>query len=278
MSERLTARMIIQKMERDLPALDLRLPAWARRSNPIVRRHLGIYVKTIPPQMGTILNLFALQAVIIFLTVPMPFIFNITLPLITVAIMLLPVTFYTYGQILYWVIRDSTTSMLKEFSNDTLTLLRTTPLTPQQILLGKVSAALWRRVDDLNLVLLSAVLFSAPPIVLQMAHLWSPDKYPYQSQFAIVCILGASVLRILLEPFMIASLGVMVGAAIPARVPAMTSAGLLVFFYYLLINLPRLLPLSYPMRLLVEAVLPVLLPIVLIWLFLRIGEYLLTRD
>jgi hypothetical protein len=275
--ERSTSQLI-RKMSNDMPALDTRLPAWARRSNPIVRRHLGVYVKTIPPQLDTLLNLYLIQSAIILLSVPFPFIFNVTLPLITVAILLLPASFFLYAQMLFIIIDHAAILMLKEFRDDTITLLRTTPMSPQQIILGKIASALWRRVDDLSLILLSAALFSVPPIILEIAQLWPPDKNPYLTQFGIIIVFGASLLRLLLEPFMVAALGVLVGAAVPVRSSALTAGVLLIIFYFLLINLPRLLPLSYPMRIFIEGVLPVALPLLITWLSIHYAADLMTRD
>jgi hypothetical protein len=173
---------------------------------------------------------------------------------------------------------DSVMTMLTEITGDTLTLLRTTPVPFTHILLGKVAATLWRRVDDLNLVLLAATLFSLPPIVLEMAQLWPPDKFPYTSQVGMILLLGAAIIRVVLEPFMVASLGVLLGTALPVRTTAITSTLLLAFFYFLLINLVRLLELSYIMRIAVEAVLPVVLPLAIIWGALRLTEYIVSRD
>jgi hypothetical protein len=53
---------------------------------------------------------------------------------------------------------------------------------------------------------------------------------------------------------------------------------LLIIFYFLLINLPRLLPLSYPMRIFIEGVLPVALPLLITWLSIHYAADLMTRD
>lgn len=259
-------------------SLDWRLPEWARRSNPIVRRHLGIYAKTIPPQVRPLLTLFLAQAALVMLTVPLPFIFNVTLPLITVSILLLPLSFYYYGQVLLAIANDSATIMLKELSNNTLNLLRTTPLTSKEILLGKIAAAIWRRAEDLNMLLVAASLFGLPAIVMLIANQWSPEQHPITSQVAIVLIFGASILRLALEPFMVATLGVMVGAMVPVRSSALVATLLLTFFYFLFMNLLRLLPLSLLMRVVVEAVLPVALPLLIIWGALNMAAKVMSRD
>lgn len=258
--------------------IDWQLPEWARRSNPIVRRHLGVYAKTLPPQARPLFKLFLVQAILVLLTVPFPFIFNVTLPLITVSILLLPIAFYFYAQVIIAIANDAATTMLKELSNNTLNLLRTTPLSSRQILLGKIAAAIWRRAEDLNLLLVSAALFGLPAIVMLMANEWSPEQYVYTSQIGIVLVFGASILRLALEPFMIATLGVLIGAMVPVRSSALVATLLLTFFYFLFINLLRLLPLSLFTHVIVEAVLPVVLPLLIIWGALNMAARVMARD
>jgi ABC-type Na+ efflux pump permease subunit len=269
---------LMRNIAREIPAPDLRLPNWARRTNPVVRRHLGIYAKTVPPQIWPFVQLYLLQAALVLLTLPFPFIFNVTLPLITVSILILPLTLYIYGQILFMVGITAAITMVSELRNNTLHLLMTTPLSLQQILLGKIAASLWRRIDDLTLVALSVICFSLPPIVLEYANLWPPEDYPYVAHLLMILVLGSCIVRVALEPFMVAALGVLAGAAAPVRSVAITTTLILTAFYYLLINLPRLLPLSWPMRLMVEVALPLVLPVVITLGALRFASYLLTRD
>lgn len=263
---------------REPATMDVTLPDWARRSNPVVRRHLGIYAKTIPPQVRPLVQLFLVQAGAILLTIPLPFIFNVTLPLITVSILILPIAVYFYGQVLASLGADAAMTMVSELSNNTFTLLQTTPIGLPQILLGKISASIWRRIDDLALLLLVVTIFSFPPVVLEYANLWPPDKFPVVSHLAMIIVIGASIARIALEPFMVAAIGVVVGTAVPVRSAAITTTLVIVGFYYLILNLLRLLHLPLVLRVLVEGVLPVALPLLITALALRLAMYLLSRD
>jgi hypothetical protein len=222
--------------------------------------------------------MYLIQSGLILLTIPFPFVFNVTLPLITVSILMLPITGIAYAQILGMVGFDAAMTIVDEVRDNTLTLLRATPLTVEQILLGKMSASLWRRVDDLTLILLSITVFSMPPVVLEYANMWSPEKYPVVAHLAMIIVLGASIVRIAVEPFMVAALGVMFGAALPTRSASITVTLVMTGFYFLLINLPRLLPLSLPLRVFVEGVLPLVLPVLITLFALRLTAYLITRD
>ncbi len=71
---------------------------------------------------------------------------------------------------------------------------------------------------------------------------------------------------------------VMAGAAVPLRSGAVTTTMLFGFFYFLLINLARLLPLSLPMTILVEGILPIVLPLVISIGALRLAAYFMNRD
>jgi hypothetical protein len=62
---------------------------------------------------------------------------------------------------------------------------------------------------------------------------------------------------------MVAALGVMMGSMTRLRNTAFSATATLVFFYFLLLNLARFLDLSWQMQLLVDAILPVVLPILI---------------
>ncbi len=267
-----------QNLHWEVPVLDVQYPEWARRSNPIVRRHLGVYVKTFPPQFRPLFSLFLIQAVLVLLSVPLPFLFTMIMPLTVVAILMMPIAFYFYFQVLWGVTRDAPNNMLKESQHNTLHLLRVTPLTSRQILLGKIAAALWRRVDDINLVLFSAITIGLPIIFVQYANVWDPGEHPFLIQLGMLVVFGVSVIRVVLEPFMVAAIGVMAGAVIPSRSVAQTATGLLTFFYFLIVNLPRLLNLSLPMRVVVEGIFPVVLPLAIAWGAMSLATHFMTRD
>ena len=71
---------IVSAIERKPIELDKRLPPWARRSNPIIRRHLGMYWKTILPDAVFLVKIVLVQAGLVAATLPIPFLFDLALP------------------------------------------------------------------------------------------------------------------------------------------------------------------------------------------------------
>ncbi|MEQ8677077.1 MAG: hypothetical protein RLP44_14525 [Aggregatilineales bacterium] len=258
--------------------LDDNLPSWARRSNPIIRRQLGVFWRVFTPELDTIARLLTIQVAVILSTIYFPALLTPILMLTLASFMLLPVAFYMYAQLIINVINDSVTVITKEFSNDTLTLLRVTPISLREIVLSKVAASFWRRMEPLDNVLSMALYLGTPLLVLVQILSFPPDEYPVTSQLMIVATLIVSIVRLPLEMFMVAMLGTVIGTATRVRTPAIIATGVIVFFYFLLINLPRLLELSLPLQILVDIILPIAVPLVLIWLSLRGTLYLLQRE
>ncbi|MBZ0278548.1 MAG: hypothetical protein K8I60_20540 [Anaerolineae bacterium] len=258
--------------------IDRRLPDWARRSNPIVRRHLGRYWKTILPEPAFLMKAIVIQVGLILLTFPLPFMFDLTLPAITASILLFPVALYGYAHILIGIGSAATTSIVAETRNDTITLLRTIPIPLTRILASKVAAALWRQVENLTLLLMASAILSLPMVVSHYATVLPLSEYPYISRLAMMLSLTISLVRLILEPFMVGAIGILIGAVLPNRSTAVILTTFLGALYFVAINMVRLAPLSWPLRYLVDFILPVVLPLVVIWLSFRITQYLLTRD
>ena len=59
--------------------------------------------------------------------------------------------------------------MADEIRNNTMQLLMSTPMSLDQIFLGKVAAALWRKMDDLVLIVQGAAIFGPPLIIMHYA-------------------------------------------------------------------------------------------------------------
>jgi hypothetical protein len=258
--------------------IDHGLPGWARRSNPIVRRHLGFYWKTLPPEIGQLVKIYLVQIGLMLLSFPFPIFFDFVMPVITVSLLLIPVAFIGYGHALLFVGIVAVTATVDERRNHTLDLLRTTPLPLEHIVFSKIAAAIWRQVDDLGLILMTASLLTLPVMVIQYANLFPPAQYPIICRAAIVLGVTASLLRLALEPVMIGALGVMVGAAAPQRIPAITATALMGGFYFLLLNLPRLMVLGWETRLLIEVALPLILPPVIAFICIKLTLRFLQRD
>src|SRR5687768_12417195 len=81
--------------------IDHSLPSWARRNNPIVRRQLGIYWKTLPLELGMWVKLLLFQAGSVLLAIPFPVLYSLIMPVVTVSVLLLPMVFMLYVQVLY---------------------------------------------------------------------------------------------------------------------------------------------------------------------------------
>ncbi|NWG16026.1 MAG: hypothetical protein HXY41_05265 [Chloroflexi bacterium] len=256
--------------------LDSRLPHWARRSNPIIRRQLGMYWKTILPEIGGLAKIVVVQVGLVLLTLPWPFLFDLALPTITAALLLFPIALFLYGQILAAIGFNATLSIVDELRNGTFDLVRATPLRLESILASKIAAAIWRQVENLSLLILSVSLLSMPLLISQYATIFPLDEYPYLSRAAMILGLVVSLIRLVIEPFMMGAVGLLAGAAFPLRSTAIITTGFLGAFYFFLLNLARLAPMSWLLRFGLDFVLPVALPLVITWLAMRVTQSLIT--
>lgn len=259
------------------PELDQRLPAWARRSNPIIRRQLGLYWKTILPEVDVLVKLAGVQIGLVALSLPWPFLFDLALPTITAALLLFPIALYLYGHILMAIGTAATLSVVDELRKDTFDLVRATPISLVSILGSKIAASIWRQVENLSLLMTAVAVLSMPLLISLYATQYPLNTHPLLSRAAMALGLIAALVRLALEPFMIAAIGQAAGAAFPMRSTAIITTGFLGAFYFLLINLVRLVALPWPLHFVVEFVLPVALPLLLTWLALRLTEHLITR-
>ncbi len=270
--------MIARRLAREIPNIDQHLPFWAQRKNPIVRRQLGMYWRVFPPRPMPIIKWVVLQSVILLLSIVYQWLFIFILTLLLAAAVILPYTLYVYVGALGHIIAEATTAMTDEYKNDTITLLRTTPYTTTEIILSKIAASVWRRMDDLDQVMSFALWLSAPSIAIIYISGWPPTEYTGIAQGMTVVTFVASLIRLPLEMFMVACMGVMVGAAVHIRSTAFLGTVGMAFFYFLLINLLRLIDWNWPMQLVVDAVLPVVLPVVISYIAIRLTLYFIKRD
>lgn len=264
----------------DLQDAEARLPYWARSTNPIVRRHLGLYWRTVPPELRPILLTVGVWIAIILAGVAVPAVLDLTLMLFLASLIIMPGAVLLFGHILLTIAISATHTMQQELRNNTFNLLRATPMTLEQILLGKVAAALWKRMDDLVLVAQLAAIFSPPILFSMYGDLWTEGPY-WLAHITIIIALITSLLRLILEPVMIGVISVFIGLVVPRRSMAITSSVALGGFYILLLNLARRLPGVQENPLLVAAfdfVLPLLLPVVIITGTLALARYLISSD
>jgi hypothetical protein len=269
---------IIRIIETQRSQLDRNLPEWARRSNPIVRRHLGTYWKTIAPDVTQVFRWLLLQVGFILLSFPFPALLTLIMPAVTVSLVLLPIAAVMYVQALFGVGVLSAESVVSEKRNGTLDTLRATPRPLQQILLSKMAAAVWRQIEDLNIILLAVTLLSLPVLVIQYGLLFSAVDNPYMVGLMTVFGLAGVVFRVMIEPLMVSAIGILMGTVNPNRVTAVGSTSLLAVGYFIVVNLVRLLPAGLLGRLLLDLALPLVLPPLIIVVCLRLSAYLLSRD
>lgn len=257
--------------------LDTSLPVWARRSNPIVRRQLGIYWKTLPLELSQWVRILGGEMLVVLLAAAVPVIYTFIMPVVTVSVLLIPLLFALYGQVLFNVGLHATSAAYNEVHNNTLALLLVTPLPHEHILFSKLAASIWRQADNLSLVVIGHVLLSLPVLILQYATLYAPEDNALLTSGAIVLALAANLARLFLEPMLVGAIGIVAGITTSPRILANIVAVTVSGAYFLFINLLRILDLPFGVRLLVDAILPVLLPALLGYGLLRFAGWLLGR-
>ncbi len=275
--------------------LESLLPIWARRTHPLVRRHIHTFGATETPDISRLRRMLLIQIGLVAISLPAiavarldlshPLVLMALLPVLAAAyaltlaaIILLPVGFVLYGRLLLGVSRDAASTILDERQNDTLEVLRTTPPNLRELLLGHIAGSIWRHAALLSLLLNLTSALSLPPIVLLHGTLWFPAEHPLLIRLTIIAGLLTSLIRPLLELVMAGALGTLAGATVSFRIAGTTWAALLLGAYFLLVNLPRLLPLSTPVRLLVEIGLPLALPPLITLGALAAAEHMLTSS
>jgi predicted membrane channel-forming protein YqfA (hemolysin III family) len=269
-----------------------RLPYWTRSTNPIVRRHLGLYWRTLPPELRPILYIVLGWAIMLGMGTLFPSTLFFALILMIVSIIVIPVAVVAYGYILLHVSITASDAMQEEKRNNTLHLLMATPMSLEQILLGKVAVALWRKMEDWTLINYVAAL-ATPPLYFATYHtIWQVREMPVALPIAVFAGLVVSLLRLVLEPLMVGVMGVFLGAVVPYRNTAISLSVAFTAFYvaflWLLGQLPsvrggqlqdgtRILA-NYPLVILIDFVLPIALPALIIVVLLKLTATVITRD
>jgi hypothetical protein len=258
--------------------LDRNLPRWARRSNPIVRRHLGGFFGAPIPQPDVLIRLFLAQALIILFSFLFPPILEIAALMGLVSFIVLPIALGVYAWALFRIGRATVNAIIDEKHTRALDTLRTTPLSLRSILLSKIAAGLWLQAVNLDTIILAVAVFSLPPVTIEYATLYPPERFPLETRLLIFLGLGATMVRIFVEPLMIGALGLLVGTVSGLRLTAIMWTTLLGAAYFTLLNLPRLFHLTLIERLAIEIILPVALPVVISVVALVLTKALLQRD
>lgn len=257
--------------------VDSNLPRWARRSNPVVRRELGRGWKMLFPNVRVLSRVLFAQ-LLMALLLPRSLLMTITLPIAALSTLLIPVVLLLYGRVLVTVSVSSATSMTLAHNHHTLDLLRVSSLSTWDIILGKVAASVWHRMDDIDMVVLAVTLFSLPMLVIQHLGGLEPGDPALSGRILTSLTLVSLPLRVLLEPFMLGALGVLLGSVLRTRAGAVTTTMGLGLFYVLLVNMTRLIAMPFANRLIADIVLPLVLPLLITAGALWLTHWLLRRN
>lgn len=213
------------------------LPYWARATNPIVRRHLGLYWRTLPPELEPMIYICGFWLAALLLGIFFPFVTDLATTVIVVSVLVIPVGIIFYLRALFSIAANSAAVMADEIRNNTMQLLMSTPMSLEQIFLGKVASAIWRKMDDLVLIVQGAAIFGPPLIIMHYAGLLPLRESGPATYLLIIAMTVTALLRLILEPLMFGMVGVGIGAVLPFRSIAITSSVAWVAFYFLLINM-----------------------------------------
>lgn len=268
------------------------VPYWARSTNPIVRRHLGLNWRTIPPELTPLIKGIGLWMVVLVLSLFIPILLVAISTVVIAAIIVVPFLALLYGHILVSIAVTASDAMREEVQNDTLPLLRATPMSLNQILLGKVAVALWKRMDDLSFLSQAVLIFTPPILLSNYSEYWPTQDNPVMGLSIVLIGLVAAMLRLLLEPVFVGVIAVLVSVIVPGRSAALTASISFSTFYFVMINLlshlpgirgetladKTVVPPNLPILFLMDFVLPVVLPIVIGYVLLRMATRIISRD
>ncbi len=221
------------------------LPYWARATNPIVRRHLGLYWRTLPPEIEPILYISGFWIALLLLGIVVPFVTDLATTLIVVSVLAIPCSILFYLRSLFSIAANSAAAMSDEIRNNTMSLLMSTPMSVDQIFLGKVAASIWRQMDNLILIVQAAAVFGPPLIIMHYAGIFPLRDSGALTYLLVIAFTITSLLRLIIEPLMFGMIGVAIGAFVPFRSTAMTASVAMVGFYFLLMYMLQQLDLQY---------------------------------
>lgn len=269
-----------------------RLPYWARSTNPIVRRHLGLYWRTVPPETRPFFLIYLVWVGIMVAGLLVPPLFGFTMLSFLASIMIIPVMMVIYAHVLLTIAINASRNMQMEMNNETLQLLRATPMSLPQIFLGKVAAAIWRRMDDVVMVAQSALAFGPPLIFTGYTLFWPVEDALWQAPLLTLVAALVMLFRVIVEPVMVGAISVFVGLVVPGRSRAISSAVALSAFYFLLLNLAAnlpavrgaelpdgsIMPPNHTLILVFDLVLPVVLPIAITYILLQLAARIVNTD
>ena len=196
-----------------------------------------MYWRTLPPEFEPIVYICGFWLSALLLGIFFPFVTDLATTVIVVSVLVIPVGIIFYLRALFSIAANSAAVMADEIRNNTMQLLMSTPMSLEQIFLGKVASAIWRKMDDLVLIVQGAAIFGPPLIIMHYAGLLPLRESGPATYILIIAMTVTALLRLILEPLMFGMVGVGIGAVLPFRSIAITSSVAWVAFYFLLINM-----------------------------------------
>ncbi len=259
--QRDVARQIARRIAHDVPNIDLLFPSWARRKNPLVARELGEYWRVFLPEVRPLVLWVMGYGALLVLTLIYPiFTLAVILPVLIGGIVF-PFMLYQYAVNLWFILQDTSYSMAREYENNTIDLIRVTPYTSREIILSKIAAGVWRRMDVLSFLSLFTAVLGMPITIIFYLNAYPPELYPLLAHGLSFVAVISYLIRVPLEMVMVSAVGVWMGTAVRTRQNALSSAVFLVVFYFLLLNMLRFIEVDWMMRLLLDAFVPLALPL-----------------
>lgn len=246
--------------QRDV-VIDKNLPTWARRSNPVVRRELGVFWKRLFPNLSRLVKLLGIQAVFVML-MPLGFLITFTLPVAVISIVIVPVALFLYGRVIVSVVHGTGGAMVAARNQHTLDLLRVSMLSLRHIILGKIAANLWKRMEDIDTILLGIMLCGMPALAAYHVAPLRADEVTLGIRMLVVLGMAVLPIRLLVEPFMAGALAVAIGSVVPTRAGAVVTTLALMVFYYVCVLTPFMFRPNTLGVILFGVVMPLFVPVV----------------
>jgi ABC-type transport system involved in multi-copper enzyme maturation permease subunit len=254
-------REIAKRIAHDVPNIDLMLPTWARRKNPIVARELGEYWRIFLPEARPLMLWIMGYVVLLVITLIFPSLTLMVMLPFLVGFLVFPFMIYQYGMNLWFILQETADSMAREYENNTIDLIRMTPYSTREIILSKIAAGVWRRMDVMSFLLLFTAALGIPIIITIYINAYPPERYPVLAHAMSLIALISYMIRIPFEMAMVSAIGVLMGTAVRTRQNAITASVFLVAFYFILLNMLRFINADWMMRLMLDAFVPLVLPI-----------------
>lgn len=258
--------------EQDEARVDAQLPPWARRTNPIVRRELGMNWKRLFPDVGLMAKLVLVQAALVTV-VPPGFLMTMILPVAVMSAVVAPALVFLYGRVLVTVLNATAAAMVHAFTHHTLDLLRITHVSTDDIILGKIAASLWRRMDDMDMVLLGVSTLSLP--FLAIYHFSGLQLMEIALHHRLMVAIGLLTVppRFVLEPLMFGAVAVAAGTLLPSRSAAVSAAAAFAVFYYAVAITLLYIPMTFVTYLIFGALMPLLVPLFMTWIGVKVARW-----